>query len=306
MPLTRRRFLVIAAGLPLVSAGAGHAATDDLYEWRGVALGADAVIRLAHPQAPDLVAAAVAEIRRLEQVFSLYDAQSALCCLNREGGLSAPPVELLEVLALSGRVHAASDGAFDPTVQPLWQAYAEAWAKGTAPSNEVLKGAQDLVGFDRVSYSEEGIRLEPGMALTLNGIAQGHIADRVAALLRAAGVQNVLIDAGEIAALGRAPDGGDWPVTIAGSGPVGLSNRALATSAPLGTVFDPYGRVGHILDPRSGLPAAPVWRQVSVSASTAAVADALSTASCLLPDDSSIQQLVARFEGAALEDLQLA
>ncbi len=306
MPLTRRRFLIIAAGLPLVSAKRGYSATDELYEWRGVALGADAVIRLVHPQAPDLVSAAVAEIRRLERIFSLYDVRSALWRLNRDGRLSAPPVELLEVLALSGRVHAASDGAFDPTVQPLWQAYAEAWAKGTAPADDAVADARRLVGFGRVIYSEEEVRLEPGMALTLNGIAQGRIADQVAVLLGAAGVQDVLIDAGEIAALGRAPDGGDWPVTIAGSGTVGLSNRALATSAPLGTVFDPDGRVGHILDPRSGLPAAPVWRQISVSARTAAVADALSTAACLLPDDSSIRQMVSRFEDVAVEDMQSA
>ncbi|MCF1711148.1 FAD:protein FMN transferase [Tabrizicola sp. J26] len=306
MPLTRRRFLVIAAGLPLVSAKRGYSATDELYEWRGVALGADAVIRLIHPQAPDLVSAAVAEIRRLEQVFSLYDAQSALCQLNRDRRLTAPPVELLAVLALSGQVHAASDGAFDPTVQPLWQEYAKAWAKGAAPSDDVLIDAQELVGFARVSYSEEEILLQPGMALTLNGIAQGQIADRVVALLGTAGVQNVLVDAGEIATLGRAPDGGEWPVKIAGSRRVGLSNRALATSAPLGTAFDPEGRVSHILDPRSGKPAARIWRQISISAGSAAVADALSTAACLLPDDTSIRHLLSKFDHAVLVDLQSA
>ncbi|WP_319937968.1 FAD:protein FMN transferase [Allitabrizicola rongguiensis] len=100
--------------------------------------------------------------------------------------------------------------------------------------------------------------------------------------------------------------GAGQPVKIAGSRRVGLSNRALATSAPLGTVFDPDGRVSHILDPRSGKPAARVWRQISITAGSAAVADALSTAACLLPNDTTIRNLVSNFDHATLVDLQPA
>ena len=79
------------------------------------------------------------------------------------------------------------------------------------------------------------------------------------------------------------PDGAPWPVTLANTGGqiVPLSNAAIATSAPLGTTFDDLGTVGHILDPRSGQPFGQ-WKQVSVSATTAAVADGLSTAFCLM------------------------
>ena len=106
------------------------------------------------------------------------------------------------------------------------------------------------------------------MALTLNGIGQGYVADRVAALLEAEGLTNILIDTGEFRALGGHPQGGAWPVKLAQGGTVALRGRALATSAPLGTTFDQAGRIGHILDPRSGRPVAGVWQAVSVSAPT--------------------------------------
>lgn len=105
--------------------------------------------------------------------------------------------------------------------------------------------------------------MAPGMALTLNGIAQGYIGDRVAALLEAEGLTDILIDTGEHRALGQMPGGGGWPARLAQGG-AALRNRALATSAPLGTVFDSEGRFGHILDPA---PASPPRRSGAPSAS---------------------------------------
>ena len=145
------------------------------------------------------------------------------------------------------------------------------------------------------------------MALTLNGIAQGYIADRVAALLRAEGLTDVLVNSGELRALGGNPDGGAWPVTFDGgsgkpAGSMDLRDAALASSAPLGTAFDAEGRVGHILDPRSGQPAAPAWRLVSVVARTAALADGLSTAFCLMSRE-EIERTLAHFPDARLAHL---
>jgi FAD:protein FMN transferase len=96
----------------------------DLLEWRGVALGARAAIRLAHPdpgEGRELLRRCVAEIERLERIFSLYRPDSALCRLNGAGSLDLPPFELVEVLSLAAEVSRASDGVFDVTVQPLWQ-----------------------------------------------------------------------------------------------------------------------------------------------------------------------------------------
>jgi thiamine biosynthesis lipoprotein len=138
------------------------------------------------------------------------------------------------------------------------------------------------------------------MALTLNGIAQGFIADRVAGLLAAEGLTDILVDTGELRALGSTPTGGDWPVDLAdGAGSLGLRDQALASSAPLGTVFDAAGTAGHILDPRSGATARPRFRLVSVTAPSAALADGLSTALCLM-DRPQIDATLARFPAARL------
>jgi FAD:protein FMN transferase len=299
MTMNRRRFLAIsAAALGLTAPGSTAARTVQAPAWTGVALGARAAIWLDHPDAPVIARRAAAEIARLEGIFSLYRPDSALSVLNATARLAAPPPDLLHCLTLADAVHHASEGAFDPTIQPLWALWADRAANGGRPTTQALAQTRALGGWEAVRRDTDAVRLAPGMGLTLNGIAQGFIADRVAALLTAEGLTDILIDTGEHRALGQRPGGGDWPVTLAQGGEVALRDRALATSAPLGTVFDASGRFGHILDPRSGEPAPAQWAAVSMTAPSAALADALSTTACLLPDRAAINQLTARFDGA--------
>jgi thiamine biosynthesis lipoprotein len=307
--LSRRRFLTIAAaaGGTLAFGKYGRAALP-ITQWRGVALGADASITLRHPEADRIVAAALAEIERLENIFSLYRAHSAISRLNAHGRLDRPPFELLELLGMCGAVHAATGGLFDPTIQPVWATYAEHYASGRGPDEDTIRAALAKVGWPGVAVETNAVTFgRPGMALTLNGIAQGYIADRVVAFLRAQGLSDVLVNTGEYRALGGHPDGGDWPVTLRDGDrlletPVHLRDLALSTSAPLGTAFDAEGQVGHILHPTTGLPCAPAWRLISVTAPSAAVADALSTAMCLM-SAREIDRLVNAFPGARLAHL---
>lgn len=292
--LTRRRFIHIAAAL---APSMAIARTPALHVETGRALGAEVTLRIEHPDGPRLAALAMAEIRRLEQVFSLYLPDSALAALNRDGRLPAPPFELLECLALAGAVHAASAGRFDPTVQPLWLAEARAREAGQSLSDPDREAARALIGWSRVTLAPEEISLAPGMALTLNGIAQGYIADRVAALLAERGLTRALIDTGEMVAL---PEGA-WPVRLAEGGTVNLQGRALATSSPLGMTFGGDGRSSHILDPRTGRPVPARWSSVSISAPRAALADALSTAACLCEDRAEMARVCGAFAGASVE-----
>ncbi len=290
--LSRRRFIAISASAATMAAGPGLAG--QARYWTGVALGARASIMLSHPDAERIVAAVRGEIDRLEDIFSLYRAGSALSRLNRDGALDGPPLELVECLGIAGAVHTATGGAFDPTVQPLWVAYATAYAAGAVPTDISLSEARSRVGWSHVQITPSRIAFgRPGMALTLNGIAQGYIADRVARVLEMDGLRDILIDTGEFRALGGQPDGSDWPVGLRDGGRVPLRDRALATSAPLGTVFDRAGTVGHILDPRSGRPAHASSRSVTVTAPRAVLADALSTALCLLGEPETARVLEA-------------
>ncbi len=296
--MNRRRFLAITA-----AAAGGTAARAALagsrQVWTGIALGARASIRLDHPEAGAIAARAAAEIARLEEIFSLFRADSALSRLNANGRLDAPPPELLQCLTLAGAVHRASAGAFDPTVQPLWALWAQRAASRTRPTPMELTEARNRGVWNDLRLDEAAIVMAPGMALTLNGIAQGFIGDRVAALLASEGLTDILIDTGEHVALGQMPGGGAWPVRLAQGGKAELLDRALATSAPTGTVFDQGGRYGHILDPRTGEPAPARWMGISVTAPSAALADALSTAACLMADQAGIDAMAARFDQAA-------
>ncbi len=316
-PLTRRRFITISAAAACGSHPAlALADSARPVVWRGAALGARAVIRLdvdERGDGADIIAACLAEVERLESLFSLYRPDSAIARLNRDGELPAPAPDILALLSSAAAVYRATGGAFDPTVQPLWAAYARAhadFADDDAGRQRAIAAAYrrlaGRIGLDAVALTPQRIAFErPGMALTLNGIAQGFITDRIADLLRGRGLNHVLVDIGELRALAGRRDGSDWPVRIAAPGDrqatartVRLNDRALATSEPLGTTFDAAGRFGHIVDPRTGRPASR-RRQVSVEAPSAAVADALSTAFCLMADDAAATALAA-FDGARI------
>ncbi len=293
MAVSRRRFLTLASAAALAIPSAGRA-----YRWQGTALGARAQIILDHPRAEAITGRALAEIARLEDIFSLYRPGSVLCRLNAEGSLPVPPPELLECLSIARRVHLATQGRFDPTIQPMWQLVAEAWAMGHPPEEADMGRARALVGFERVHFDSARTILAPGQALTLNGIAQGYIADRVAALMQREGIDDVLIDSGEISALGR------WPISIAGtSRRVMLHDRALATSAPTGTVLDADGKVGHILDPSGNALRRPAIRSLSISAPSAALADALSTGLCLANGRAEVVAALGAFKHVHLAHL---
>lgn len=278
---SRRRFLTIAAGACAIAAlpGQSRAAEANILRWKGSAMGAEAQVLLPAADAARLLPRIMAEVERLEGVFSLYRADSVLARLNRDGRIDNPPPEMIDLLGRAASMSARSGGAFDVTVQPLWQLYA---AQAGAPSAADVQAALSVVGWRGVTVSDRSVRLaRPGMALTLNGIAQGYVTDRVARMLRADGVDRVLIDLGETRALGSHPGGRPWQIGFDGGGPIALSDGAVATSAGAGTSFDAAGRNTHILDPRSGA-AHGQWASVTVEAPTATEADALSTALILL------------------------
>jgi len=282
--IPRRKALTILAGaaaLPFVGTARAMTRTQ---QWKGIALGAEARIVLDHPEADQILPRAVAEIRRLEKIFSLYLPNSELTQLNAKGVLSAPSFEMVELLSACGRMNSVTNGAFDPTVQNLWTLYARQAVLDQYPSDSQIADALDLTGWKNVRFSSQKVWVEQaGVKLSFNGIAQGFIADKVGDLLRREGVINVLVNTGEISALGTAPDGNPWRVSTAGPQPhdFNLTNGAVATSAPLGTVLGANGAVGHILDPRSGRPGGR-WTEVTVLADTATEADALSTGFCLM------------------------
>ena len=306
MAISRRRFLTIAAGgsaAALASfAGPYAAASAPVVIWRGIALGAPAKIVLdgENTDAEAILSEIIGEIDRLENLFSLYRSGSAISILNRTGQLANPDPDVLAILSISDRIFAASQGAFDPTVQPAWAALA-ARQVGRSPIPETPVSAN----WRAVVYSSERVSFEQkGMAITLNGIAQGYITDRVAQLMFDAGFDHVLVDMGELRTTGLRKDGTAWPVSIAGTDGARSKRlrlrggRALAVSQSKGTTFDGEGRLGHILNPQTG-EAVERDRLVAVEAEQAVLADGLSTALCLI-DPPATDTVLRQFPGSRL------
>ncbi len=316
MPVTRRRCLgVMAAG---VAAGLapGALANIPLARWQGFALGGDVAITIRDPDRRRAVAAIkdfVADIARVEQIFSLHRPDSSLLQLNEAGYLDNPPSELVSVFRQAAEISAISEGAFDVTVQPLWngpnlRAIKEAFGRlARTPSGAIRlqrfysrqgHGGQfppppwvkELVDWRKLSIHDGRIHfLTPGMEATLDGIAQGYATDRIAERLRANGFPHVLVNLGEFRGLGEKAAAQPWQVGVAWPDREGiatvlsLSERAVATSAqPPGL---PTWR-GHLLDPKKGRPSR-TWNSVSVVAPTALQADALSTAIAAAPADTA-------------------
>ena len=270
----RRGFLLGAAalgiGAVLPGASAGSNAAPEL-RWTGRALGAAASLRLRGEtgRARMALAAAVDTLRRVERLFSLYDPASALSRLNRTGSLVMPP-EFARLVAEVERAHAVTQGAFDPTVQPLFAAMLGAGGRLEASERRSLAGR---IGWGDVRVRRGTIGLAPGMALTFNGIAQGFATDRVTETLRAHGFEDVVVDAGELrVGVGDATLG--VPDEHGVVRPLRLRDVALATTHARAFTF-PDG-TGHILHPGAVRPGG--VERVTVRARSATVADAMSTA----------------------------
>ena len=157
------------------------------------------------------------------------------------------------------------------------------------PDTAAVAQALRHVGWQHVGVDGRTICLKPGMALTLNGIAQGYITDKVGDILKARGFTHVLVNMGEQLAVGPKQQGEAWTIGIAspdGSGAqltsVPLASGAMAASGGYGCAFDADGTFTHILDPRTGA-SARQWASISVVAERATLADGLSTALTVLP-----------------------
>jgi thiamine biosynthesis lipoprotein len=311
---TRRRALrvvAVVAGLPLmIAAVRASAPKGQLHTWNGEVLGALAELTLWHPDAAfaqRTIHRMRHEIARFERIFSLYRPDSEISRLNEAGRLARPSPELRALVEESQRLGVLSGGAFDISVQPLWRLYeAHFWSHADVQTDLAARArevASALVDFRRIDCGAAAISFaRPGMAVTLNSVAQGYITDAIADMLRHDGFESAVVDLGEYRTLGRHPDGRAWRLGIRNGAAAGnvdrmveLEDMALAVSGGYGTTFEPSGRFHHIFDPRTGASANSLV-DVAVIGPRATVANGLSTAICAAGEGQA-STLIAAYPG---------
>jgi len=304
--MNRRKMIWSALGLGSVAALAGFGAVASVAHARelkpftlsGRALGTKVSLLALHQDealARAALADALAEVQGVDALMSLYRDDSQIAALNRAGELAQPDARLLEVLRYSQDLADRTNGAFDITVQPLWDAFSQAKAQGGLPSDEKVRAAGALVGWRDLDVSEGRVGLRrPGMAVTLNGVAQGYAADRALLALRRHGIEHALIDAGEFDTLGRKPEEKPWVLGVQNprdaeklSARLAVDGRALATSGDYETWFTPDFVNHHIFDPATGHSPTEL-ASASVLAPNALQADGLSTAFMVLGADRAL------------------
>jgi thiamine biosynthesis lipoprotein len=298
--LTRRRVIRImaaAVGLPLtIAAVRATAPPARMFHWQGEVLDALSELTLWHTDAAlcrRTILKVEAEIARYERIFSLYRPDSEISRLNAAGELRRPAPELRALIEEGQRFGVVSAGAFDISVQPLWQLYAaHFWSHAQIVPDIVARArevARQLVDFRRIETGAGRIVFtREGMGITLNSIAQGFITDAIADMLRNDGFESAVVDLGEYRALGAHPDGHPWRIGIRDAlaasevdRVIELDDMALAVSGGYGTTFEPTGRFHHIFDPQTGA-SANALADAAVIGPRATAANALAVAICVV------------------------
>lgn len=295
--ISRRQFLRITAvsGITLAAGGGITMAmlrTADLHRIRRTRtqMGTLVTISVVHPneaKAIESVTDVFVEMERLEGILSRHREETPISRLNKYGRLLEAPVDAVQVISKALEYSVLTNGAFDISINPLLNLYESSFAgTGMPPLKAQVNEALDVVGYQNILMDGNTIALKNrGMSITLDGIAKGYIVDRSVEVLRAAGFEHVLVDAGgDMGAVGGGFQQDSWAIAIQdpwhehGSlGILHLRDRSIATSGDYVRYFTEDKRLHHIIDPRNGLSPERV-SAVTILASKAVDADALSTA----------------------------
>lgn len=216
--------------------------------------------------------AAFAEVRRLERMLSNYRPSSEWSRVNREAADHPVRVsrELFELLSACQDYSRASEGAFDITVGPLMKVWGFYRGTGRLPAREEIAAAAAKVGYGKLVLDAENqtVRFtEPGVEIDPGGIGKGYAVDRVVAILRDNGIRAALVSASGSSIYGLGAPPGEpqgWEVRIRHPKDetqtvetLRLRDQSLSTSGSYEKFFVAEGKTySHIMDPRTGYPAA--------------------------------------------------
>ena len=234
--------------------------------------------------------AAQRETRRLEGLFSRFLPDSDIARLNRAAGDESTRIasETFAVLSLGLACAKYTDGCFDMTVGPLVRLWNTPCVQQT---QQEINAAKALTGFKTLQLQARGrnARLTyAGQSVDLGGIGKGYAADCITTIFKRYGICSAFTDfGGNVAALGRKPDGSPWNIGIRHPqrdksliGVLSVSDQSVVTSGDDQRAVPGADGIchSHIIDPRTGMPAKSGLLSATVVSQSSALADALATA----------------------------
>ncbi|HYP75004.1 MAG TPA: FAD:protein FMN transferase [Polyangiaceae bacterium] len=257
---------------------------------------------------------ALAEMKRLEAVLSEWREDSEVGQINShpEQWVRVGP-DTFTVISRALAEGKASGGAFDITFQAMsgvWKFGSSAEANPRLPSKAEVERLRALVDYRTVELdaAARAVRVPKAHQIGLGGIAKGYIVDRAAWVLKKAGVQAFLVQAGgDLYGAGRKPDGSAWVSGI--MDPRGPEGSSFATIELTDHAFSTAGdyarsyligkrRYHHIIDPHTGYPA-DASRSVTVWADDATTADAIDDAVFIMGPQAGLE-LVEKTPGVGV------
>jgi FAD:protein FMN transferase len=230
-----------------------------------------------------------AEFERLEAQMSTWRPASDVVRINAAAGVQAVPVaaEVREVLRQARQISEWTDGTFDVTFGAL----TDVWKfdhdqDNSIPTAEAIRARLPLIDYRQIEIDDRAGTVflkRKGMKIHLGGIGKGYAVERALTIVRRAGLQDFMIQAGGDLYVGGHKDGRPWRLGIADPrGPEGksfatidLSDSTFSTSGDYARFFIKDGvRYHHILDPSTGQPAR-LCRSVTIAAESPVLADAI-------------------------------
>lgn len=326
--ITRRAFLAGAACLGLTAAGGllgcdaqkhaeGALANDDAEQaeqgevdqqdearepLRETFFAFDTVVTLNAYCDEDLMSEACERCRYFEERFSRTREGSDVWNINHAAGAPVTVAEeTADAIARALAYCERSEGLFDITigaVSQLWD-----FKEGIVPADSDVRAALPHIDYRCVSVRDTTVQLsDPLAAIDLGGIAKGYIADDLARLFREGGCHSATINlGGNVYALGTKPDGSSWnvgiqdpnaPATTSVVATLSCSDTSVVTSGLYERTFSVDGtRYHHILDPKTGYPAATDLISSSVACASSTDGDAYATWMFLLGREGALELL---------------
>ncbi|MDD3265514.1 MAG: FAD:protein FMN transferase [Dehalococcoidales bacterium] len=230
--------------------------------------------------------AAFERMSQVEQSASIFNQTAEAYQLNAEGFIDRASYDLKNLVELSIEYGELTGGYFDITVQPVLELWESGlWKETPQVQQERVSEVMKLVGYDKIIISGDSISLQPGMKITLGGIAKGYAAGEALLALENLGIKHAVVNAGgDSATLGKKPDGSSWSASLINPddstewiASFSLEGDSIATSGNYERYFDPTKKVSHLLNPLTGYSESDCI-SVTIITRQAELADALATA----------------------------